>query len=534
MRLRLTPLLAALAFALVPTAHAGITPRIVGGTDAPAGAYPYMAALVVPGFTNDADGSFCGATVIAPYAFLTAAHCIIQDQPTQHTLTPADLVVVTGRTDLSQTSGQRLAVRKMVTHPGFGAPTPLADDVAVVLTTTPTTSLPILRDTQPPVEGDTGLALGWGATDISPDVPTNYPAMLQEASLPILASDACVDAFVICGGSSVPNICIGDSGGPLLVTRAGVTRLAGVASAILTGNASTPVCGIDSSQFMDVSRYNTWIDAQLAPTVSGVAVSAAGGILHVTWQRVPGGAEPAVAVATTDGTIHNAAPGATSLDIVGLPLGVALGATVSVTNTWGTASANSGGTATLAGVAPGITGLAVSAAKKLAGTVTTGGLVSTVKAQYGLDTAHLTTTAATSLPAVPGAVAVTIPFGTLAAGRTYRARMIAQNSAGTTVSAWVTFTTPATRPVSTRKPKIRGTSRVGKTLTCSTGTWTAAPAPTYSYAWRIGGKVSKTQKKSKLKLTNAMRGKSVSCAVTAKNPAAAVTVRSAAVTVRHR
>ena len=50
--------------------------------------------------------------MIAPYAFLTAAHCIIQDQPTPHTLTPADLVVVTGRTDLSLTGGQHLAVRE--------------------------------------------------------------------------------------------------------------------------------------------------------------------------------------------------------------------------------------------------------------------------------------------------------------------------------------------------------------------------------------------------------------------------------------
>ena len=46
--------------------------------------------------------------------------------------------------------------------------------------------------------------------------------------------------------------------------------------------------------------------------------------------------------------------------------------------------------------------------------------------------------------------------------------------------------------------------------------------------------MSKTQKKSKLKLTSAMLGKTVSCVVTAKNPAAAVTARSAAVTVRHR
>jgi hypothetical protein len=533
-RLRLTPLIAALAFALAPTASAaGITPRIVGGGPATS-PHAFMAALVVPGFANDADGTFCGATVIAPYAYLTAAHCIIQDQPTPHTLGPADLIVATGRTDLSLPGGQRLAVRKIVTHPDFGTPFALANDVAIVFTIAPTTSAAVARDTVSPAEGETGTALGWGATDLSPDPPATYPAQLREAALPILASDACTTPGVVCAGVTSPNICIGDSGGPLLVTRAGVTRQVGIASAILTGSASTPVCGIDSSEFVDVSVYNSWIDAQLAPAVAGVAVSAAGGALHVTWQRVPGGAEPAVAVATTDGTIHSAAPGAASLDITGLPLGVALGATVSVTNTWGTASATSAGTATLVGAAPAITGLAVSAAKKITGNVATGGFVSTVKAQYGVDTAHLTTTAATSLPAVPGAATVTIPFGTLAAGRTYRARMIAQNSAGTTVSAWVTFTTPATRPVATRKPKISGTSRVGRTLTCAPGTWTAAPAPRYSYAWRIGGKLSKTQKKSKLKLTNAMLGKSVSCAVTAKNPAAAVTVRSAAVTVRRR
>ena len=192
------------------------------------------------------------------------------------------------------------------------------------------------------------------------------------------------------------------------------------------------------------------------------------------------------------------------------------------------------GTATLAGVAPGITGLAVSAAKKLAGTVTTGGFVSTVKAQYGLDTAHLTTTAATSLPAVPGAAAVTIPFGALAAGRTYRARMIAQNGvrhhdlrladvhdAGHAPRRRRRSRRSAARPASARRspaPPARGQ---------------AAPAPTLLV--RAGGsaaKVSKTQKKSKLKLTSAMLGKTVSCVVTAKNPAAAVTVRSAAVTVR--
>ena len=532
MRLRLPPLIVALAFTLAPVAHAGIAPRIVGGAPSAAGAHPFMAALVVPGFANDADGTFCGATVIAPYAFLTAAHCIVQ--PSQ-TLDPSGLIVVTGKTDLFLAGGQHLAVRKLVTHPGFGSPAALSNDLAVVLTTTPTTSAAIARDTVTPVAGDSGTALGWGATDVSPALPLTFPAKLQEATLPIQTAGKCVDPGVICAGLTTPNICIGDSGGPLLVTRGGVTRQAGIASSILTASATTPQCGIDlsSSQFMNVSLYTAWIDAQLAPAVSGVAVSAAaGGKLHVAWQRTPGGAEPSVVVATSDGTSRSAPTGSTSLDIAGLPLRTALSATVSVTNAWGTAKAASAGTATLVG-APSISNLAATAAK-IAGQVATNGVASSVKAEYGLDAAHLTTTAATSLPDAAASAPVSFPLAALAAGRTYRARLIAQNAAGTTVSPWVAFTTPATRPVSTAKPKISGRPRVGRTLTCAPGTWKAAPAPSYSFAWRIGGKVSRTQKKSTLKLAKSMLAKSISCVVTAKNPAASVTVRSAAVTVRRR
>ena len=256
------------------------------------------------------------------------------------------------------------------------------------------------------------------------------------------------------------------------------------------------------------------------------------GKLRVTWQRTVGGAEPAVVVTTSDGTFRSAPAGATSLDIAGLPLRTALGATVTVSNAWGSASASSAGSAILVG-APGITGVAATT-KKISGNVTTNGVATTVTAQYGLDVAHLTKSAPVTLADAAGARAVGLPVGALAAGRTYRARLVAVNSAGTTVSGWVTFKTPATRPVSTARPKVTGTPKAGKTLTCGSGKWKAAPAPTFAYGWRIGGKVSTKQKKSKLKLTDAMVGKTVSCIVTAKNPAAAVAARSVAVTVRHR
>ncbi len=437
MRLRLPPLIVALAFTLAPIAHAGVTPRIVGGSPAGTGVHPYAAALVVPGFAKDSDGSFCGATAIAPYAFLTAAHCIVQDLPGgTRTLTPPDLVVVTGKTDLSLAGGQHLAVRKLVTHTAFSPPPIVANDIAVVLTSTPTTATPIARATATSASG-TATAIGWGATDAA---GTIFSAQLMQADLLIQPGGDCPDAALICAGSTSPNICIGDSGGPLIVsTPAGVQQV-GISSVVLMPVSATTPCGHDSSEFTDVSLYTAWVDAQLVPEVSGVAVFAtAGNKLRVAWQRIPGGAEPAIVIATSDGTFRSAPAGATSLDIAGLPAGRALRATVTVSNAWGTATGTSVGTATL-----------------------------------------------------------------------------------------------AARPVATVKPKLRGTARVGKTLTCGAGTWKAAPAPKFTYGWRIGGKVSRTQKKSTLKLTNAMRAKSVSCVVTAKNAAAAVTVRSAAVTVRRR
>ena len=276
---------------------------------------------------------------------------------------------------------------------------PFPDDIAVVLLAAPTSAPPIARATTTPVDG-TATAAGWGAID---NAGTIYPSALQAATLAIQPQGDCGQALPICAGLTSPNICIGDSGGPLFTTVGTPVQL-GVSSAVL--QVGVDPCGGDSSMFTDVSLYTAWIDAQLVPAVAGVRVSVVAGKLRVSWQRTPGGAEPAVVVTTSDGTRHGAVTGATSLDVAGLPRGRALGATVTVTNAWGSASAASAGTATL-----------------------------------------------------------------------------------------------PSPPVSTTRPKVTGKPKVGKTLTCGTGRWKATPAPSFAFGWRIGGKVSKTQKQAKLKLT---------------------------------
>jgi secreted trypsin-like serine protease len=543
-RRRLLPplVLLALALVLLPASLAAAAvprPRIVGGTDAAPGAFPSIAALVVPGFAHDIDGQFCGGTVIAPYAILTAAHCIVQLQPdtTTRTLVPGDFVVVTGTASLAGTAGQHLAVRRITTHPGFSQGGAfIAHDAAVVLTASATTAPPARRSSSTPVSGSLVTAFGWGATDLAPAAPSTFPGALQQASFSVQPGGTCQTFPEICAGLTSPNICIGDSGGPLVRSTAAGFEQVGIISAILTPDAANPTCGVDSSEFTDVALYGGWIDQQLAPAVSGVTVSAlTGGTLHVAWNLDIGGATPTVTVTTSDAPLqpHPAAPGATSLSISGLPAHTSISAQVTVTNGFGPpVVAQSVGSVSLAGASlPAITGAAV-ANGAIGAQVATNGATTRVTAQYGVDTTHLTTSPARALTDGAAAQKVSIPLTGLKPATRYRVRLVAQSTGGTATSAWLTLTTPAVKPVARALPKLRGTARVGRTLSCSAGSWTAAPAPAFSYRWRIGGKVPARATRARLKLTRAMAGKKVSCAVTARNVAGRVTARSAVVTVR--
>lgn len=83
------------------------------------------------------------------------------------------------------------------------------------------------------------------------------------------------------------------------------------------------------------------------------------------------------------------------------------------------------------------------------------------------------------------------------------------------------------KPINTVAPVVTGTATVGQTLSCTTGTWDAAPAAiTYTYQWQrntsnIGGATGSTYV-----LKGADIGNTVRCVVTATNAAGSASANS--------
>ena len=65
--------------------------KIVGGSNASEGEYPWMVALVDADEESNYDGQFCGGTLIHPYWVITAAHCVAG-------MPPENIEVVLGAT----------------------------------------------------------------------------------------------------------------------------------------------------------------------------------------------------------------------------------------------------------------------------------------------------------------------------------------------------------------------------------------------------------------------------------------------------
>jgi hypothetical protein len=119
--------------------------------------------------------------------------------------------------------------------------------------------------------------------------------------------------------------------------------------------------------------------------------------------------------------------------------------------------------------------------------------------------------------AIKGATARTYVIPAAQLGKRLTVRVTATRDGavpGTATSAQTAAVAKGAAPKASKKPTIRGTAKVGRTVTASAGTWSPKP-DAYRYEWRIGGKVVKGATKATLKLTAAMKNKKLTVTVIA-------------------
>ncbi|MFM7815427.1 MAG: trypsin-like serine protease [Verrucomicrobiota bacterium] len=269
--LLLIPALLATAVALAvdrPTESGRIAPtrevaRIVGGSTAPVGAYPWMTALVARGYTA-VNGQFCGGALIHPQWVLTAGHCV-------DGATAGSMDVVVGAHDLRNTSqGVRIGVTQIIRHPQYGTVNgELANDFALLKLAQPATGVtPLgLVDQASQVAAGTAVrAIGWGTTS---ENGSSSPVLLQ-VDMGLIALDQArlfypglssvhLAAGVAGGGKDT---CQCDSGGPLLVSDGKGGWLHAGAVSYGEGCARPEIPGI----YANTLTFRSWILQQIGVT----------------------------------------------------------------------------------------------------------------------------------------------------------------------------------------------------------------------------------------------------------------------------
>eukprot|EP00058_Branchiostoma_floridae_P003213 XP_002588701.1 hypothetical protein BRAFLDRAFT_287422 [Branchiostoma floridae] len=238
--------------ALVSYAAAQAEDRIVGGSQASAGEFPYQVSL------QDNIGHFCGGTLLNSRWVLSAAHC--QESPNR-------LSIVAGEWDLSRNEGheQTRSVARVIVHPNYNDNT-LNHDIMLIEVSSPfnlnSWVSPVSVPTSMVSVGTTLTVTGWGNTLSS---GTNYPDKLQKVDVPYISRSDCnaasaydgeITANMFCAGymSGGKDSCQGDSGGP--VVRGG--RVYGVVSWGY-GCAERNFPGV----YTKVNRHASWINGYI-------------------------------------------------------------------------------------------------------------------------------------------------------------------------------------------------------------------------------------------------------------------------------
>ena len=248
---------------LVASADPGTKP-IIGGTDAPFGKWPDIAAVYLSDGTQE-----CTGTLIAPTVVLTAGHCLID----LGNLTIKSVLVGTNSL-VKKLEGEVINVKTAIEYPDSQG----TFDIGVLVLEKASTREP------------RKLGVGWVSLDVKNGVDVSvagygaidrnammYVNELKEAVIKVTDADCSNPRSAGCslaakpagelgaGGNGMPDTCPGDSGGPMYLAAEYGTFLVGVTSRGYDDNVYD--CS-EGGIYVRPERLANWIEQ-----VSGVDIA---------------------------------------------------------------------------------------------------------------------------------------------------------------------------------------------------------------------------------------------------------------------